>query len=252
MRKRLNSFILFFCITYSFAQIDTKFIDHLAANDLIKEHESYLNSLKPISDSVYYFKAKFAAKYERGAFLINNYALSGSLCNADTSFQKQASIHFLTAADQRNTSTWFAILNSFPIGEKSDLNIIYKASVDPNLYTKETFPFELQRSYLKYKRVYNKKPIAAAFFSAILPGSGKLYAGKTKTFFLTFLLNAAYAAQTIESTRKLGIKHPLSIINAGAFTVFYLSNIYGSYRAVIDLRKERKKQFITDATNFYN
>jgi TM2 domain-containing membrane protein YozV len=100
--------------------------------------------------------------------------------------------------------------------------------------------------------VPSKKALVAAALSTVLPGAGKLYAGKTKTFFLTFLLNAAYAAQTYESSKKLGIYHPLSIVNATAFAVFYLANIYGSYHSVIDMRKERKKQFLEDAARFYN
>ncbi|MBA3681278.1 MAG: hypothetical protein H0W73_08965 [Bacteroidetes bacterium] len=251
MKKQVNSFILFFCVVFSSAQVNVKFIDHLSANNLAREHTTYLNSL-PESDSVFYFKAKFAAKYDQGAFIINNYVLSQALCNADTNLNNKASIHFLTAADQRNTQAWFGIPGAFSAGKENNFNTVYKASLNPNLFSEENFPLELQKSYLKYKRSYNKKPVLAAVFSTILPGSGKLYAGKTKTFFLTFLLNAAYAVQTVESGKKLGIKHPLTIINATAFTVFYLSNIYGSYRAVIDLRKERKKQFITDATNFYN
>ncbi|MBA2610593.1 MAG: hypothetical protein H0U95_01390 [Bacteroidetes bacterium] len=252
MKRSLNSFFLTFCIAFSFAQIDVKFIDHLATNNLINEHTSYLNSLTTISDSVYYFKAKFNLKYANDSGFMDNYAKSKLLCQKDTLLINQASAYFLNNNNKLVIQTWFNGLNENTNTGCLGLTMAYKASLDPNLYTKETFPFELQRSYLKYKRVYNKKPVAAAFFSAIIPGSGKLYAGKTKTFFLTFLLNAAYAAQTMESTKKLGIKNPLSIINATAFTVFYLSNIYGSYKAVIDLRKERKKQFITDATNFYN
>jgi TM2 domain-containing membrane protein YozV len=163
---------------------------------------------------------------------------------------KDASSYFLKSNYEKNTTKWFNAITKNT--SNNNFNLIYKASICPKAYAKENFPLELQKSFSKYKCAYLKKPLAAAFFSTILPGSGKLYAGKTKTFFLTFLLNAAYGVQTVESTQKLGIKNPLSIINVSAFTVFYLSNIYGSYKAVIDLRKERKKQFINDATNFYN
>ncbi len=250
MRRKLNSSILIFCITSSFAQIDVGFIKHLTNQGLVKEHKTYLDLLKPTSDSVYYFKAKFYLRYSDDSLFIANYNKSRLLCELDTEMLKVASNYFLNGITSANTTKWFNAVITNTINH--DFNLIYKASISPKTYTKEDFPLDLQKSFSRYKRVCIKKPFVAAIFSTILPGSGKLYAGKSKTFFLTFLLNAAYGVQTIESAKKLGIKNPLSIINASAFTIFYLSNIYGSYRAVIDLRKERKKQFITDATSFYH
>lgn len=252
MKRKLNSVVLFFCITFSFAQIDAKFIKHLSENNLFREHKTYLNAITQSSDSVYYFKAKFNLQYPNDSLFVINYFKSKLLCHADTLLVKQSSIYFLKNSDKKTKSIWFNSLSEYDNTESVYFNTVYKATFNPNQYSKDNFPLELQRSYLQYKRAYNKKPFVAAVFSAILPGSGKLYAGKTKTFFLTFLLSAAYAVQTYESSQKLGIRHPLTIINLGAFSVFYLSNIYGSYRAVIDSKKENKQQFIIDATNFYN
>ncbi|MBA3663687.1 MAG: hypothetical protein H0W61_05710 [Bacteroidetes bacterium] len=250
MKKQLNSLIFFFYASFTFSQIDIKFIHHLAANDLQTEHSTYLTSITPLKDSVFYFRAKFDLKYKQDSLFFADYLKSKTLCRADTEFINEAGIYFLKTRD-KDAKTWF---NNLPAGVSKTadcLSIVYAAATAPNLYQKENFPEDLQRPYEKYKRAYNKKPFVAGLLSTIIPGAGKLYAGKTKTFFLTFLLSAAYAAQTIESANKLGIKHPLTIINLTAFSVFYLSNIYGSYRAVIDLRKERKKQFLSDAARFY-
>jgi hypothetical protein len=251
LKRKLNSFILFFWTILSFAQIDVKFIDHLASNNLAREHKAYLNSLSQLSDSTCYFKAKFNLKYPNDTLFMSYYLKSKVLSQADTLMLKEASAFFLKQ-NKTITTTWFNSLTENENTKHLSLNTVYKASLNPNMYSKDIFPAELQKSYSKYKRAYNKKPVMAAVLSTLLPGSGKFYAGKTKTFFLTFLLNAAYAAQTVESAEKLGISHPVSIVNACAFTVFYLSNIYGSYKAVTDIRKERKKQFIIDASNFYN
>ena len=86
----------------------------------------------------------------------------------------------------------------------------------------------------------------------MIPGLGKLYTGKPRSALMTFVLNCGYAVQTIESSRKLGNRHPLTVINVAAFGIFYLSNIYGSFTSVKDLKKEYKKQFIHDATEYYN
>lgn len=252
MKRKVNSVLLIFFASFSFSQIDAKFLDHLTSNNLENEHSTYLNSINQPSDSLFYYKAKFNLKYPNDSLLLNYYIKSKPICENDSILMSTVSVRFLNSKDPTLRHLWFTELASTANKNITYLNSIFKASEKPNLYTAEIFPEELHKSFFKYKRSYNKKPFLAATFSALVPGTGKLYAGKTKTFFLTFILNSAYALQTIESSRKLGIKHPLTIINAGAFAVFYLSNIYGSYHAVLELRKERKKQFIKNATNFYN
>jgi hypothetical protein len=250
LKRLLNSFVFCFFTSLSFAQIDTGFIQHLTLNNLKNEHQTYLNSLSVTSDSVNYFRAKFNLKYGNDSLFIRSYEKSKEICQADTLLIKTAGAHLLTQGRKAENKIWFGSLEQNKV--RSDLSLIYQASEQPDLYTKEIFPEELQKPFSRYKKSCKKKPFAAALLSTVLPGSGKLYAGKTKTFFLTFLLSAAYAAQTYESSQKLGLKHPLSIVNASAFAVFYLSNIYGSYHSVLELRKERKKQFLADAARFYN
>ncbi len=254
MNRRVSkSLLLIFYVSTFSAQINVPFIEHLSNTNLKVEHLSYLNSLTQNNDSTRYFKAKYYLKYFNDSLFFKNYETSTNLCDADSSLIKQASITFLNGKETTYTQKWFHRNNESNLGDiYTNLEMINKAAINPNLFTKEDFPEELQKSYGSYKKIYHKKPIVAAFLSTLVPGLGKLYAGKARSFGTTFLLNAAYAAQSIESSYKLGIQHPLSIINIGAFSVFYLSNIYGSYKAILDLKKERKKQFIIDATNSYN
>lgn len=211
----------------------------------------YLNRL-PLSDSTFYFKAKFNLQYPNDSLFLNNYSKSKMLCRADTQLNKTASAYFLKGDNAKTKAIWFNQDAKNSGSLQNGFYQSYQASLRPDLFVREQFPEELQKPFSKYKSAYCKKPLLAAGMSMLLPGSGKLYAGKTKTFLLTFILSASYAMQTIESSQKLGIRHPLTFINAGAFTVFYLSNIYGSYQSVKELRRERKKQFLNDAANFYN
>jgi hypothetical protein len=251
---RLNSWLIFtVCCNTLLAQVNTAFIEHLSAHDLLREHRAYLNTLPQQKDSTFYFEAKFHLKYFNDSLFINYYKKCNGLCSADSAINIKAGRAFLLGNHKGTRATWFTVLNT---GEKSKgevwLHTIYKASLNPNIYAKEMFPDELQSSFSSYKRAYNKKPLLGAMLSSVVPGLGKLYAGKPKSSLLTFLLNAGYAAQTIESGKKLGIKNPFTIINAAAFAVFYLANIYGGYADIVTLKKERKKQFVTDASNFYN
>lgn len=184
------------------------------------------------------------------SLFLDNYFKSRALCNADGSLQNKANASFLKTTDYKKAGVWF---NETETGSSaSGPHLAWKASLQPGLYAKESFPEELQPSFSKYKKAAHKKPLLAAGLSILLPGAGKLYGGKTKTFFQTFLLSAVYGVQTVESARKLGNAHPFTIVNAAVFSVFYLANVYGSYTGVIQLRKERKKQFLYDAAAFYN
>lgn len=254
MKRRLSkSLLLIFYFPFFSAQINVQFIEHLSKTNLKNEHFSYLNTLPETADSTRYFKAKYYLKYFNDTLFLKNYEMSKNLCNADSIFIKQASIIFLNSNKSSSSQKWFQTINEINSAKScNSLQMVNKAAGNPNLFSKEDFPQDLQKSYYDYKKIFNKKPVIGALLSTLVPGLGKLYAGKARSFGTTFIINAAYAAQTIESSYKLGIKNPLSIINLGAFSVFYLSNVYGSYKAILDLKKERKKQFIIDATNFYN
>lgn len=247
MKKLVNSLLLFIGPLFLMAQADANFINHLATNNLAIEHKAYLTSL-PVSDSVNYYQARYHLKYNNDSLFLNYFLKSKTISENDSHLVKEAGINFLNK-DNKYTEIWF---NNTNRNLHQGIWEAHAASLNPLAWPAEKIPAELQKSFRQYRKACTKKPIIAAVFSALLPGSGKLYAGKNKTFILTFLLNAAYAAQTTESALKIGPKNPFTIINAAAFGVFYLSNIYGSYKTVKDLRKERKRQFLNDAANFYN
>jgi TM2 domain-containing membrane protein YozV len=96
-----------------------------------------------------------------------------------------------------------------------------------------------------------KSPLKAALLSALVPGLGKVYIGKTRIGFNAFIMNGVFAFQTYESIHKLGVKHPLSIINLLLSSFFYASNVYGSYRDAKYFKKEKLQQLNNDASNYY-
>lgn len=68
----------------------------------------------------------------------------------------------------------------------------------------------------------------AGIMSAIIPGSGKIYAGKKGQGITTFLLTTGLGLVTFENYYKNGIESASTLLFASAFTVFYAGNIYGS------------------------
>lgn len=84
-----------------------------------------------------------------------------------------------------------------------------------------------------------RSPALAGLLSAVLPGSGKVYAGKPKQGIAAFLPLLTLGLLTWEGYRKDG-PTSLRFLGFGSlFTVFYIGNIWGSTLAV----KVRRDEF---------
>jgi len=88
--------------------------------------------------------------------------------------------------------------------------------------------------------VYHKSGFLAGTLSALVPGLGKIYAGKTKQGLVSFLPVVFLGLQAYEVfiSKNGGVKSPWFIANAGLFAVFYVGNIWGSALSVSVKRKE--------------
>jgi len=100
--------------------------------------------------------------------------------------------------------------------------------------------------YYESLKAFNpKSPFLAGTLSAILPGAGKIYAGKTGQGIGNMLLTGLFALQTWESYKKDGLKSARFIIFGSLLGVSYVSNIYGSVFSV----KIRKDEFNEEINN---
>lgn len=102
-----------------------------------------------------------------------------------------------------------------------------------------------EKSFLGYKdqlmRIGKKSPFLAAVMSGIVPGSGKIYAGKTLQGIASMLPIAALALLTSESYHKRGPHSAEFYVFGSLLTVFYVGNIWGSVFAVKINREEHEK-----------
>jgi hypothetical protein len=100
-------------------------------------------------------------------------------------------------------------------------------------------------NYLTYlrnqKRKYKSKAVSL-ILSSLIPGLGKVYTNNNGQALSMFLSNVLFAGLTLESYYRLGIKHPQTIIFAGAFLSFYLANLYGSVLSVKYYNIEKKNE----------
>ena len=89
--------------------------------------------------------------------------------------------------------------------------------------------------------IKNRSPFLAGLMSAVIPGTGKIYAGKTYQGIASMLPIAALALLANESYHKRG-PHSAEFYGFGALlTVFYVGNIWGSVFAVKINREDYEK-----------
>lgn len=77
-----------------------------------------------------------------------------------------------------------------------------------------------------------RSPLAAAAMSALIPGSGKIYAGNLREGVSALITVGALAGVTAECISKNGAGDWRSIGLAAVSGLFYAANIYGSYLSV--------------------
>jgi len=93
------------------------------------------------------------------------------------------------------------------------------------------------------KRIKHKKPWLAGAMSTILPGSGRIYAGKSREALTSFIPIATLGAQVAEGLWKPGLPNAHFYVFAPIAAVFYASNIYGSARAAKRTNAESLQEF---------
>ncbi len=202
------------------------------SQDLI-DSINYLNgwslySSKQLNESVKYFKqvsfnSCFYSKSQIFASYNNthlkNYSEAIDLLNKFSPKNKQDSIIknylksgvYLLNRDFTNYSLYQDELDKEFYGIKKE-NIIINSIAD-ELYT--------------HKR---KSTTIAAILSSIVPGSGKIYLGKTGQGISSLLIVTGLGLVTAENFNKRGPEKFSSILFASAFTSFYLGNIYGTIK----------------------
>lgn len=252
---RIGTLFFFFSFLVQLkGQIDTDFINHLYYNDLHSEHKSYLRSLSDQSvprDSLCLFKAKYALLNGVGADLFSNGIDGGSESVKDTSFFNLAS-GFLIRNNSDFVIDWFSNFKGYELPKRSVfLKKAYGLTLEPNL-DPDFLPPSLHYYFNDYATFQKKKPWVSALMSSVVPGSGKLYLGRSRTFFSSLLTNAFFGLQTYESIKVNGVKNYYTIISAGVFSVFYISNIYGSYQDTKRVKWEKKRKYLNEVGDYYS
>lgn len=250
--KHLVPVIIFFCFSHLHSQVNELFVKHLSKNNLRTEHGVYLNGFAP-SDSLNFYKAKFFFQYNEAQLFLQTFSANPKLIAGDTGFLNLASVYFLRERPELSARFFSAPELSLvsSVGTKQ-MMLVYHAAEKTKAEDSVIVPRPLRSGYLDLVRYSRKKPFVAGLLSAAVPGLGKLYAGRKYSFINTLVVHAFFAAAGVEAVSRLGWKHPYTIFNLSYSGVFYLANIYASAREVKRVKKEKRKQFLNDAADYFD
>ena len=238
------------CVS-SYSQISSAFIKHLVVYDLNIEHNSYLNSFSDSTniDSLGYFKLKFNLLNSKYDVFLDNVSVNPDFLN-DSSLLDYSTGHLLKWSILK-TKSLIQIDSLF--GRNYLNNSLIKKSlllVEDKTLSADFLPSSLRIHFDEFEKTRNKKALVGGVLATVLPGAGKLYIGRGKSFLGSLMVNAFYGATAYESIHKFGIKNPYSILATGVFSAFYLSNIYGTVFDLKRIKIENKKHFLYEVADY--
>lgn len=188
--------------------------------------------LQPSSDALLDISEKFHA-YNGVRFL-------AAYNNAHIGQYEKSNSVFLgiapTDSIQRALKNFELAANALLVKDYNTFKTYYALVPDHHLLLEEKL--KLNNVALKIRDFNPKSPFLAGLMSAVIPGSGKMYAGKIGEGVTALLGLSLLGAITYENYKKAGPDNYKTIIFGSMFTVFYVSNIYGSVYSVKVYRDE--------------
>lgn len=100
------------------------------------------------------------------------------------------------------------------------------------------FTNRLRKEMDRATHIRKKSPALAAGLSAVIPGLGKVYAGRPRHGLAAFLPCAVLGFEAAEAYKNGGWKDTRFLVCSTLFSVFYIGNIYGSALTVKAVRNE--------------
>lgn len=201
-------------------QKDSLLYFHGWAHYSLKNLEQSTKSLLGVSkSSPFFYKSRFFAAYNQ-VYLTN---LSGAQKIFEQMEVKEepylSLINFELAGVEMLQGNWALAKKKLDLIDKANPVLAEQAKVLENIHhaNQEHRP---------------KSAALAGIMSGIVPGSGKIYAGKTGAGIASLIGTIGFGLITWENYRKGGPANPKTIIFGSLFAFNYFSNIYGSILAV--------------------
>jgi len=256
LTKGLSSLIIFLSFSssvlaqYSFKK-EVEFIQHL--NDLKSYDEGlyYTNRLRSSADDLskrdtlnfWLGKLHYQKKDLSQSIYFYNQVSQGSGALFDQAkFHSSLQLAYLSLYDSANnhlnnykpSKGIYSALKSFQLASvgllKRDFDVYhtYADNFKGKYYEFKDYEEDLVGISRMITNRKTKSPFIAGLLSTLVPGTGKMYAGKIGQGAVSLLLSGVFALQTWEAYSKDGVKSPRFILFGGIFSAFYAANIWGS------------------------
>lgn len=202
------------------------------ANYSLKNLEQSNRSfLKVNAESAFYIKSRFFAGYNQtylGKYTDAQETLAQLKLDDD---MKRALLVFEVSGIEMLEGKW----------GKAKVQL---GAINPNIAFLNQQIMALQQIGKAVETHKKKSALLAGIMSGLIPGSGKIYVGKTGEGIASMLTTTGIGLITWENYRKLGIENFKTLFFGGIFLANYASNIYGSVISV-----KITEQSYTDATH---
>ena len=188
----------------------------------IKELNTSSNYLlKVTKESTWYYQSMFFAGY--------NYSY---LQKTDSAIKTLESIKLNDSDSINNELQTFELASTALLKRNYKKYEALKPKLKYNCYAIKSPELKMDGFYNKLSAHKFKSPAIAGILSALVPGAGKFYAGKRKQALGSFLPIATLGVLTTESYIRGGVKSVGFISLASLFSLFYVSNVWGSVVSV--------------------
>lgn len=199
---------------------------------LIKSYEEAAKKFSEISTKSNFYHAS-RLEYLKTQLLLENYAALVKFPPDSNQINELKLINLSILLSDSKILERDKLLNPFLNKEKSEVEMFYKFRKDP--------PY--------------KSPVIAGLMSAVIPGSGKIYADQLSEGLTALVLNGLFAFLSYNN-----FKHDHDFrgwIFAGAGTFFYAGNIYGSvaaakiYNSKLDYEYKEQVLDFLESNNYF-
>lgn len=249
--KKLFYFLPFLLFSLFAQNCDKAFVEYLSEQrmfDLLMQIETdscpddlkrEINFIKCLEKFKRNPKDKTILDFELDSTASKHQSMKAIVLFLNDSWEKRKN-EFMTFED----TSFFKVVSITEAIQKNDFarsNAIAQ-TLDSTALHNKVFIKKMDRATQEFQKK-NKRSLARAMLaSAIIPGLGKKYYGKSGETVYLMISNGVFAGLLTEAILRKGLFSVFSITYAGAFLTFYGGNLVGTYNAYrrTELAKKRK------------
>jgi tetratricopeptide (TPR) repeat protein len=215
-------------LNYSQEQQDSLYYYKGWAHYSLKNLEQSTNSLLNVGkESAFYLKSRFFAGYNQ--IFLGNYTKACKIIDK-INIQNETDlslVNFELSGIDMLQGNWSKAKNKL-------------RQVNPNIASINQQLLTLGQIIDEQGKHHPKSSLLAGVMSGIIPGSGKIYAGKKGEGIASMISTTGFGFVAWENSRKLGIDNLKTIFFGSIFAALYVSNIYGSVISVKIIENDYK------------